>query len=61
MLWSVFSAILLLNPLEAAEEDDDVRAGKDDKVIAQIRLTKEKICLHPCGMKVRMSGSKMNV
>ncbi|XP_040921999.1 collagen alpha-1(XXI) chain [Toxotes jaculatrix] len=27
LLWSVWSAILLLTPLEAAEEDDDVRAG----------------------------------
>ncbi|XP_071342022.1 collagen alpha-1(XXI) chain [Trachinotus anak] len=27
LLWSVWSVILLLAPLEAAEEDDDVRAG----------------------------------
>ncbi|XP_069369209.1 collagen alpha-1(XXI) chain-like [Paralichthys olivaceus] len=27
LLWSVWSALLLLTPLEAAEEEDDVRAG----------------------------------
>ena len=29
LLWSLWSAILLLTPLEAAEEEEDVRAGQD--------------------------------
>lgn len=45
LLWSVWSALLLLPTVGAAEDEEDVRAGMNNTVIVCLRKT-IKLCLN---------------